>query len=241
MRSLIPCEGDASLYIRHNFITSLANLKGVTGPRTMSRRTTKDKLSRLAKGIKALTPLILRKGFSVRLMLWQVPPRQFASAARKNNVEALQGSFTARSGIHLSIPLPGTDVAYDDMAQAMERQLRLHGTDLLTLSVMSSFLLIVDSNQSNLLIDEIDASSAKYPRHLFQSAVIQALNSTVGTDAKTPASWQEICRCIKIIPIHNERRNARQSGRTGGHLEISNTSEELCTYTIENMKYFLKA
>ena len=36
--------------------------------------------------------VILGKGFSVRLMLWQVPPWQFASADRKNNV-----------GRHLSI------------------------------------------------------------------------------------------------------------------------------------------
>lgn len=32
-----------------------------------------------------------------------------------------------------------------------------------------------------------------------------------------------------------------QSSRTGGHLEIFHTLEELCTYTIENRKYFLKA
>ncbi|CAK40089.1 uncharacterized protein BO96DRAFT_439886 [Aspergillus niger CBS 101883] len=241
MRSSIPREGDDSLYIRLNFITSLANLKGVTGPRTV-RRTTKGKLSKLAKGLKALTPVLYRTPSTVqRLMLWQVPPWQFAAAARKNNVEVLQGSFTAKSGIHLTIPLPGTDFAYDDMGQAMERQLRLHGTDLLTLSVISSFLLIVDSNQANLLIDEIDAFSAKYPRQSFRFAVIQAHNSTVGTDAKTLASWQRICRCINIIPIHNERRNAQQSSRAGGHLEIFHTLEELCTYTIENRKYFLKA
>ncbi|RDH26698.1 hypothetical protein BDQ94DRAFT_164253 [Aspergillus welwitschiae] len=236
MRSSIPREGDDSLYIRLNFITSLANLKGVTGPRTVRRS---------RKVLKALTPVLYRtpstvilgRGFSVRLMLWQVPPWQFAAAARKNNV----GSFTAKSGIHLTIPLLGTDFAYDDMGQAMERNcgfLSIDGTDLLTLSVISSFLLIVDSNQANLLIDEIDAFSAKQS---FRFAVIQAHNSTVGTDAKTLASWQRICRCMNIIPIHNERRNAQQSSRTGGHLEIFHTLEELCTYTIENRKYFLKA
>ncbi|OJZ81151.1 hypothetical protein ASPFODRAFT_85226 [Aspergillus luchuensis CBS 106.47] len=236
MRSSIPREGDDSLYIRLNFITSLANLKGVTGPRTV-RRTTKGKLSKLAKGLKALTPVLYRTPSTVqRLMLWQVPPWQFAAAARKNNVGTTR-SFTAKSGIHLTIPLPGTDFAYDDMGQAMERQLRLHGTDLLTLSVISSFLLIVDSNRANLLIDEIDAFSAKQS---FRFAVIQALNSTVGTDANTLASWQGICCCMNIIPIYNERRNAQQSSRTGGHLEIFHTLKELCTYTIENRKYFLK-
>ncbi|OJJ65668.1 hypothetical protein ASPBRDRAFT_60350 [Aspergillus brasiliensis CBS 101740] len=226
MRSSIPREGDDSLCIRRKFVINLANLKSVTGPRTMSRCTTKGKLSRLAKGLKALTPVLYRTPSTVHR-------------------EVLQGSFTAKSGIHLTIRLPGTDFAYDDMGQAMERQLRLHVNYLPTLSVISSFWLIVDSNQAILLIDEIDAFFAKYPRFAYNRdgpfhAEFYPSNSTVGTDAKDLASWQRICRCMKIIPIPNELRNAQQSNRTGGHLEIFATLEDLCTYTIENRKYFPK-
>ncbi|KAB8067191.1 hypothetical protein BDV29DRAFT_163646 [Aspergillus leporis] len=89
---------------------------------------------------------------------------------------------------------------------------------------------------------------------LFRIAVIQAFNSTVGSDAKDLASWQRICRCLKITPTPNALRNAQQaviqthvnlidllqSIRTGGPVEIFPTLEDLRAYTIGNRKYFPK-
>jgi hypothetical protein len=45
---------------------------------------------------------------------------------------------------------------------------------------------------------------------LFRIAVIQAFNSTVRSNANDLASWQRICRCLRISPMPNELRNARQ-------------------------------
>jgi hypothetical protein len=45
---------------------------------------------------------------------------------------------------------------------------------------------------------------------LFRIAVIQAFNSTVGSNADDLASWHRICRCLRITPMPNGLRNARQ-------------------------------
>lgn len=91
-------------------------------------------------------------------------------------------------------------------------------------------------------------------QELFRIAVIQAFNSTVGSNANDLASWQRICRCLRISPIPNGLRNARQavvqthvnlidllqSIRTGSPVETFSTLEDLRAYTIESGKYFPK-
>ncbi|KAB8224409.1 hypothetical protein BDV33DRAFT_199439 [Aspergillus novoparasiticus] len=46
---------------------------------------------------------------------------------------------------------------------------------------------------------------------LFRTAVIQAFNSTVGPNANDLASWQRICRRLRISPMPNGLCNARQA------------------------------
>ncbi|KAF5861157.1 hypothetical protein ETB97_000531 [Aspergillus alliaceus] len=88
----------------------------------------------------------------------------------------------------------------------------------------------------------------------FRIAVIQAFNSTVGSNANDLASWQRICHCLRIFPIPKGLRNAQQavvkthvnlvdlleSIRAGSPVEAFSTLEDLRAYTIENGKYFPK-
>ncbi|KAE8148528.1 hypothetical protein BDV25DRAFT_141721 [Aspergillus avenaceus] len=89
---------------------------------------------------------------------------------------------------------------------------------------------------------------------LFRIAVVQAFNSTVGSDANDLASWQRICLCLGISPMPKGLHNAQQavvhthvnlvdllqSIRAGSPVEAFSTLEDLRAYTIENRKYFPK-
>ncbi|KAL3462795.1 hypothetical protein BJX64DRAFT_288006 [Aspergillus heterothallicus] len=88
----------------------------------------------------------------------------------------------------------------------------------------------------------------------FRIAVIQAFNSTFGSDAEDLATWQRICRCLEIAPIPNQLTGAReavsrthvnlvdllQCVRTGNRVQTFRNLEELQSYTISTRRYFPK-
>ncbi|KAF8079346.1 hypothetical protein FPV67DRAFT_1444489 [Lyophyllum atratum] len=106
------------------------------------------------------------------------------------------------------------------------------------------------------MVDDLgwDDEEKDEEREAFKDALVQAFNSTYGTDENDLESWQSLCLVLNIVPIPEELRSCREAvkgtyvnlvdlvdnRKSGRAVERFESEEALSAYTLRSGNYFPK-